>query len=233
MEVPAMKKVLIFLLLAVCVVGTAWAQIRANQYREDALRSDSIAAANDTARALALKSLSDSTNAWQLRIVQTELQRDSVEKELRDRPVVRVYAGLRVDTLKFTDTVQAPVMIDTVRVYAFAGTDGPFDFAGTGRIFPAGQGIFNVKVGMNRSIPVEARITCGQERGIKSASLLLTAEDPFDIVPESVVQDPEICNPNVPVFQFTRGKLFWAGGGLLAGVILANLWDDGFRKAYY
>jgi hypothetical protein len=228
-----MKKIVFILLLLSTVVSVAWAQLTVRKYRDQAFRSDSIAAANDTARMVVLNALDDSTNAWQLRIVQTELQRDSVERELRDRPVVRVRAGIRVDTLTITDTVQGPVQIDTVKVYAFEGMDGPFGFEGTGKIFPAGSAIFNVRVGMSRPIPVEARITCGQGSGVKSASLLLTAEDPFSVVPESVFQDPEICNPSVPVFRFTKGKAFWAGGGLLAGILLANIWDDGFRKAYY
>lgn len=228
-----MKKFIIILLLLVTFGSLLYATTLASRYRDQALRSDSIAAANDTARMVLLDALNDSTNAWQLRIVQTELQRDSVEQELRDRPVVRVHAGVRIDTLTITDTVQGPVQIDTVKVYAFEGSDGPFDFQGTGKIFPAGTGIFNVRVGMSRPIPVEARITCGQGSGVKSASLLLTAEDPFQLVPESVFQDPEICNPNVPVFQFTKGKAFWAGGGFLAGVLISHLLDDGFRKAYY
>jgi len=48
-----------------------------------------------------------------------------------------------------------------------------------------------------------------------------------------VFQDPDICNPNVPVFSFTKGKAFWAGGGVLAGVLLSNLFDDGFRKIFF
>jgi hypothetical protein len=228
-----MKKIILILLLLSTVVSVAWAKVTADRYRDQAFRADSIAAAADTARLLVLDAFNDSTNAWQLRIVQTELQRDSVEQELRDRPVVRVHAGVRVDTLTITDTVAGPVQVDTVKVYAFEGTDGPFGFEGTGKIFPAGSAIFNVRVGMSRPIPVEARITCGQGAGVKSASLLLSAEDPFELVPASVFQDPEICNPSVPVFSFSKGKLIWAALGFAGGVVVANAIDDGFRKAWY
>lgn len=229
-----MKKfiIIVLILLTLAAVGTAYAN--SVRYRDQALRADSIEAAADTARLLHLAAMDDSTNAWQLRIVQTELQRDSLDRELELRPVVRVSAGLRIDTLRMADTVEVPIILhDTVKVYAFEGNDGPFAFRGDARVFPTDRALFDVRVNLTRPITVDARISCGQEQGIKSASVLLSAEDPFSVVPASVFQDPEICNPSVPIFQFSKGKMFWAGAGIVAGVLGSHLLDDGFRKARY
>jgi hypothetical protein len=140
-----------------------------------------------------------------------------------------------MDTLRIVDTVPLPVIEhDTVRVYDFQGSDGPFDFMGQGRIMPAGQGIFDVSVGMNRAIQVGALVSCGSEDGVRSAHVLLTAEDPFHVIPMAVEQDRGVCNPFRPsLFHFETGKAVWGGVGFVAGILIAHLTDDGFRKARY
>lgn len=228
-----MKKLLLALFfLAALIGGVALGQLAMRKQRTLLLRADSIAAAADTARLLALRTLNDSTRAWQLRIVQTELQRDSVERELQSRPVIRVLAGVRVDTLRVVDTVKA-VQIDTVKVYAFGGLDGPFRFDGDARILPSDVGMFDVRVTLERPIPVTARITCGNEGVVNSASLLLTAEDPFSVVPESVFQEPGICNPSVPFFEFTADRAFWAAGGFGLGMVVTYLFRGDQRGDRY
>lgn len=228
-----MKKLLILALLLATVASVAWAKIITDRYRDESFRADSIAAAADTARLLALESLGDSVSAYQLRVVQVELKRDSVERELRERPVVRVHAGLRVDTLRLRDTVPAPIVEDTVKVYPFQGSDGPFAFTGLGRIYPAGSAIFDVRVAMTRPIPVDARITCGQGSGVNTASLLLSAEDPFELIPNEVYQDPGICNPVTPILSFTTGKAVWTAGGFVLGMLASRIWQESEGRSDY
>ena len=222
-----MKKILIILLLLGTMGATAYAARRATVYRDQAFRADSVAAANDTARALVLATLDSSTTAWALRIVQTELERDSLDRELDARPVIRVAAGIRVDTLRMTDTVDA-IQEDTVEVYAFTGSDGPFSFRGDARLFPDRAGIFRVAVAMTEPVPVHVRVTCGREAGVRSASVLLTADHPFSVVPASVEQAPHICNP-APGFQWlpelSLKGLGWELGKGLAWVLLWELAD--------
>lgn len=229
-----MKKWVILLLLLTTACAVVYAQVTISRYRDAAMRTDSLYAANDTARVLELRTLSDSVTAMQLRIVQTTLERDSVDRELRLRPVVRVRAGIQVDTLRMTDTVEVPTFVsDTVKAYDFEGEDGPFAFHGNAQLFPSDRALFNVNVNLTRPIPVSARISCGSEHGIRSASLTMTAENPFTIRPESVFQEPGICNPQQPVFSFSMGKMYWAIGGGIVGAILANWLDDKFHHAKY
>jgi hypothetical protein len=227
-----MKKFLFFLILAGMATAFTAATIKARQYRDQAMEADSVAAARDTARMLALAALDSTENAWQLRIVQTELEADSLDRELRARPVVRVAAGIRIDTLKITDTVQVAVE-DTTEVYQFHGSDGPFAFQGDARLFPDRHGVFNVAVALSQPVPVNVTIHCQGNAGVRSASVLLTADDPFSVVPESVQQDPAICNPPMlPVFNFTKNRAVWGAVGIGIGWV-GHMLLDGDGKSNY
>jgi hypothetical protein len=238
-----MKKLVIVLLLLGCAVflGAAIYQtLQARELRAQAFRADSLAAEADTARALALAALDSAENAWQRRIVQTELQRDSLDRELRERPVIRIAAGVRVDTLRFTDTVYVTPSVgaDSVKSYEFDGVDPPFGFRGSAEIYPNNQGIFHVNVFQTDPIPIHARVTCGEGGGVNTASILFTASDPFEIVPGRVEQDRSVCNPREPVEFSLLPELSIRGVGweLVKGIgwILAANWvDDRFHKAKY
>lgn len=228
-----MKKIIFIFVLLASVGGILAATIKAREYKDQAMEADSIAAAADTARLLALSAMDDSTRAYQLRIVQTEIQRDSIDKELKARPVVRVSAGIRIDTLRITDTVQVAVE-DTTEVYEFTGSDGPFAFQGDARLFPDRHGVFNVAVALSEPVPVDVRITCQGNTGVRSASVLLSADDPFSVVPDHVEQDPGICNPpSLPTFHFTMKRGWWALGGIVIGAVAAHYLDDDFHQAKY
>jgi hypothetical protein len=231
-----MKKIIVLiLLLGSVVVGVAYALSRIGAYRDQAFRADSIAAAADTARLLALKSLDDSTNAWQRRIIQTELQLDSIDRELRQRPVVRIAAGIRVDTIRIIDTVMArPGDEDGEQRFDFSGREPPFGYDGLAIIFQnPPRGVFDVRIFQVDPIPIHARITCGASPGVNTASILFMAEEPFSVVPGRVEQDPFICNRPKPILSFSKNNVVWGGGGLVVGYLLANLIDDGFRVAKY
>jgi len=235
-----MKKVIIIILFLALASGFGYAVTRARVYREQAFTADSLAAAQDTARLLQLASLNDSIHAYQLRIIQTETERDAIDRELDQTTVALARAKLRVDTIRMIDTVNVPAEInDTTKAYEFAGADGPFAFDGDAQIFyPSWRGVFDVRVNLMRPVPVEARITCGNEPGVRSASLLLTAEDPFSLIPESVTQDPDVCNAPPGRHFSWLPELSWKGIGweLLKGagwMLLANQFDDEFHKARY
>lgn len=238
MEGDRMKKliVLLILLAALGLAGYLYAQSAIKNYRDQAFRADSIAAAADSARLLALESIGDSTNAWQRRVIQTTLERDSLDRELRLRPVVEIPGELRVDTLVFVDTVYAqPTEEEGRQDYEFEGIDPPFAYRGVANIWPLDyRGIFNVRVYQNDPILISTRISCGEENGVRSAHVTMLADDPFSAVPGQVRADPDVCNPfRPPVFQLTKGKALWGGVGFAMGFGLAHLLDDGFRKARY
>jgi len=238
MEGDRMKK-LILLILILVALGTAgylYAQSRLNDYREQALRSDSLAAAADTARLLALASLDSATNAYQRRVIQTELELDSLDRELQLRPVVEIPGELRFDTVRIVDTVYAEPSEEPGRQdYEFDGEDPPFAYRGTANIWPLeNRGIFNVRIFQGNPIQVSTRISCGDEDGIRSAHVTMLADDPFSVLPGAVRADPDVCNPfRPPVFSFSKGKAMWAGFGFLIGMGTAHFLDDGFRKARY
>lgn len=229
-----MKKFLLFLLIFCTMGAVIYAQVQYMAAREANLRADSVEAAADTARLVHFNELNDTINAWQRRVVQTELRADSLDRALQQRPVVRVSAGVRIDTIQVTDTVEvAEVRVDTVRTFQWRGRDGPFVIAGDARIFPA-RGIFETTVTVPDPIEIGVRINCISGRKINSASVLLTAPDPFDVTPGEVLQDPTICNPpTAPLLSFSSKRAMWAGAGFVAGILTTHLLDDGFRKARY
>lgn len=186
-----------------------------SEIRDAALYADSVVAAADTARLVQLRSLGDSTRAWQRRIIQTTITRDSLDKELKARPVARIAAGVRVDTLFFTDTVYTPVLEeDSSRVYEWSDQDGPFRIEGVATISPAWLGVFSASIIQVDTLDVGIRIACGDEvRGVYSAQVTMTARDPLSLVPGEVLQDPGVCNPSTPFISFDLG---WKEAGLIA-----------------
>ena len=192
-----MKKIIIILLLLGFGGLAIYGQLRANQFRDQAFRADSIAAAADTARMLALATLDSTTNAWQRRIVQVELRADSIDRELRLRPVVEIPGELRIDTLRIYDTVPAaPPENDSIQEYRFEGDDGPFQYIGGAaiNIFQR-RGIFDVNIYQDEPALVRTRVSCGAEAGVRSAHVTMFADDPFSLVPGQVQADPDVCNP--------------------------------------
>lgn len=233
-----MKKIIVVLILA-GIVGTAgylYAQSLVNNYRDQAFRADSVAAAADTARLLALQAVSDSVTVYQRRVVQVELERDALDEELQLRPVIEIPGELRFDTVRIVDTVTAEPSEEPGRQeYEFEGEDPPFAYRGVASIWPLEyRGIFDVRVYQGQPIEISTRISCGDESGVRSAHVTMLADDPFSVLPGQVRADPDVCNPfRPPVFSFSKGKALWAGFGFLAGIGIAHLLDDGFRKARY
>jgi hypothetical protein len=170
--------------------------------------------------------LADSSNVWERRIVQVELEADSLEEALRLRPVVRVQGQIRVDTLVIQDTVLVGETEDSVTTYRFGGEDGPFRILGTGRIFTSGRGIFDVRVAQVADIPVSARIGCQEAAGVNRAFVALSAEDPFTLIPSETVQEPDVCNrPPVRFSLLPEVSVKGIGWEIAKGVAFHLLWE--------
>lgn len=221
-----MKKWIILAILTAGIVSTGWAVVRGNQYRDQALRADSLQAAADTARQVAMAALGDSVTAFQRRIVQIELQRDSVDAELQSRPVIRLPARVVVDTLRMVDTVDfEPPSSDTL--VRWSGRDGPFSIVGhvalTDRPVRA---VVEANVAQVDPINVGVRVTCEDRPGINAASVLLTADPPFALVPGQPEASPEVCN-RVPFQPSFWPELSWKGVGYDLGklVLGAVAWE--------
>lgn len=239
-----MKKLIIILLLCVTVVSVVYAQMTITEYRDAAFRADSIEAAADTAELLHLAALDSTVNFYEIRIVQAELQRDSIDRELQLRPVVRLEGELRFDTLHIVDTVYAMVPPDYaendpgVQEYEFEGVKPPFSYRGNAIIHvPSQNGIFNVSIVQEDPTPVTVRVGCENlPGGIRKAYALVGTDPPFSIVPGEVFQDPDICNPPVGFKLLPELSVKGVGWELVKGagwMLLANLLDDGLRKAHY
>lgn len=232
-----MKKLILFLLLcAVLGAGVLWAKAQISDARNLALQADREAALADTARLVALSRIDSIQNVWELRSVQWDLKEDSLDRELERESALRIAAELRVDTLRIVDTVAVPVLdSEGQRTYHFGGVDGPFHFEGTSLLLPSFAQTFSVVVTTD-PLDVFARVQCAGEGPIRSAHLLLEAPDPFQLVPRSVEQEPDVCNAKAfapSLFSFNTNRLWWALGGFALGVLASNWLDDGFRKASY
>ena len=213
----AMIGAVVFLaLVSTCSGRNLRAQIQALQFQKDSLE-----AVNDTARVVELESLGDSVNAMQRRVVQVELEKDSVDRELQQRPVVRVQGTARVDTLHFVDTVEVAMQTDSSLTYEWVDQDGPFTIEGGAEILrPTFRGSFFAQLSQTDDIPVGVRISCEDRDGVDAASILLTARDPLVLVPGALEQAPEVCNPPRPFISVTPTGVLTIAGVATAIVLL-------------
>lgn len=238
-----MKKLAIILLLCstIILLGAAvWKTLEARELRTQAFSADSAAALADSARRVALATLDDSTNAYQRRILQLSLHADSLDQELEERPVIRLPGTVTIDTIRLVDTVQASgEPTDSVQTYQFRGHHMMFGYSGAAQIWPQRyEGIFRVEVFQEEPAEIGVRVGCKEGLGVSSASVLFTADEPFNVVPGEVQQDPDVCNPREPVGFRLLPELSFRGVGweLVKGVgwvMLANFVDDRFHTAKY
>lgn len=180
-----------------CAVGAVvYAQSVKVRMEERLLEATNQLALQDTARLLdsaTIALLGDSITGYQRLVEQVTIDKDQLDERLRLRPVVRVNAGIRVDTIRFTDTVTVSgERADSI--FAIDSENDPFRITGAFTYSPP-NGFFDAEVTMTRPLNVGVRIGCEEGPGINSATVVLTAEDPFSLVPEKPLQqDPWVCN---------------------------------------
>lgn len=177
------------------------------QVRNADLYADSVVAANDTARLVWLATLGDTINAYQRRVIQTEIERDALDDELEARPVVRLSAGIKIDTLRFVDTVFVALETESGgRLFNWEAKDGPFTVNASATIEQDWSSVFRARVFQTDSITIGMRIGCADgPSSIKTATILMTAPDPLSLVPGKLLQDPDVCNSPSSFLSFDFG----------------------------
>lgn len=236
-----MKKLAIIVILAGTVASASviYAQAKASQLREALFEVANLEAAMDTARLADLVALGDSLVAYRQLVTQTEIERDALDQELEQRPVIRVPAGLRVDTIRVREEVPVEVTSDTTEFFRLDAQTGPFRvFGGMTRLSEPVRGSFSVDVALTEPARIDVRIGCISGPGVNRAEVLLSASRPFEIRPNSPIQaDPDVCNAQKVGFSLLPElSLRGIGWELLKGlgwIALAHAVDDGFRVARY
>jgi len=184
----------------------------AEYLRVAGLHADALEVSLDTTRLVA--------GRWERRATQVQIERDSLETALEQRPVVETVvtasAPAVVDTVfaEMTDSLlfsrfETELAIAQVQVQRFA----PYEV----------EWILEVK-----PIVFELGVRCGpanRTTGIRSVEVTVEVEL-YDIDIDGSKIDPEVCNPSTLATRGTGGNSFWRGVGVgaLAVVAALTLW---------
>lgn len=166
--------------------------------RENALRADSLEAALDTTRLLAL-ALSDSVDVYQRRAHQYELEADSLDDALEAESAVRADLELRLRTRPVVvREVPVQVVDSTTEVVEFSEDDVAYSlFAriSLDRKSQTAEGFFDVQL---KPIYLHARVTCQDGPSeVRSASLNLVTPEWISAQLSGLEAAPEVCNPQL------------------------------------
>lgn len=225
-RVPLWAKVatVVLLVLAARLAYLEWQLERArSDVRELALRTDSLEAELDTTR-LVLLSADSQVATWQRRAVQTELERDSIDRALKLRPVVRIAA--KVDPKP--DTATATVALeDSMRVSSHFDRPAYQAHVEVTIIRDSARIALVVDV---KPILLEVRVGCGgagtSAGHIRTASVALSAPAWATVELGRLEQDPDVCNaelqPNEPGWKTPAKVLAGVGVGVIAGLLLSR-----------
>ncbi len=170
--------------------------------READLRADSTAAANDTTRLVfegTISGLKDSVKVFQRRAVQSELEKDDLDRMLGEESVARVNAELTIANLvAHLSGDSVTVDEDDVRSSTFFHETDLFSLVADIRLPPPpaeGIGDFNVTF---KPFNIHARLTCkDSDTDIKEASLIFATPPDINLVLTDIEQEPWICNPQL------------------------------------
>lgn len=165
---------------------------------ESGLRADSIAAANDRTRQVAIRAAAGYAS-YERRVLQVRRERDAIDTELRRETRARVQAQLKLADFLGTIASTKPVEVagDT-RIGRFAWRDPPFTIRATASLpAPPGRGRLELGI-MLDTLRLEARLQCGERdrrTGVAPASILLMTPVWAQVRIDSVQQAPEVCSP--------------------------------------
>ena len=203
-------------LVAVLLAYAAWS--RAELARMEGLRADSLE--------VVLATTMVGAGRTEARAFQLELAQSALEDSLSRKPRVVVRTRVVIDTMP-PDTVRVAVS-DTngerrarftayqapVRLVASVALPAPPE---TGSI--AWQAIVD-------PIGLQLRLSCGVERPVRRAHVEITGPPWARLLPDSLAQTPEVCNPRPRSIGLALGFGGWKGYAIAAGAgaaILAGL----------
>lgn len=190
--------------IAGALVVLSIATARENDLRRDAgLIRDSLEASRDTTRrvAMALSVLGQGTQLLQRRAIQTQLERDSLDRALKQERKAR--AELAVTVRPVDTTVTAPVVVHEegthLAVFAYRAT--PFTVLDSVWVPPAPDlARSSIRIRLD-SIPLSTRIGCGapvrQNNGIRPALVNVTVPEWANLDIRHAETSPDVCNPKV------------------------------------
>lgn len=189
------------------------------------LRIDSIEAVNDTTREIN-GILADSLRFFERRVLQVELERDSLDEALDQESRVRANTEARVDSLQ-TVIASTEVTEDSagVRHASFNFYEEPFTVdAQVAMPPPPSPAKFDLNVKLD-PIPLSFRVGCRENPNtdVKRAIIGITTPDWAEVELKDVQQEPGICNPQFDIpeegfFKRNRGKI-----GLTTGAVITTI----------
>ena len=168
-----------------------------NELRSARLTSDSLQAVAETQ----VTQLRGNLRIVQRQVVQTQLQRDSLDRLLRaKRPVSRVGA---VVTIRSVDTVLVGEAADsTGRQATFEAYHPPYSIVAQASLpIPPETPQLRLAIRLD-TIPLGLRLGCTPGKGIQSAYAAITSPIWAQVNLVALTQDPLVCNPVKPTYGF-------------------------------
>lgn len=219
--------------LVVVVVGAvlALAARWRGEARSAGLVADSLAAVADSAtrEVTALAGLGDTVRAWQRRALQTERERDALDRRLRLETAARSTAEVALRAVR--DSVTAETTADTadVRTGRFSLHQEPVSVSVEVRMPPPpAPGVAVIEATVD-PIPLAVRVGCRDAEPARSAWVTWTGPEWVQVDLRDVQADPDACNPPASIGVTSRSDVaawpFVATGALAAFAPRGRVFD--------
>ncbi len=193
---------------------------------ERELVAETLRANNELARADStvklLRSQKDSTDAWSKLAVQEKIRADDLDKRLKRETRAKADLQIRVDSL--VEVIQGlPTTEDTLgtRTGVFPPTYSE-PFTTSAKVVlpkPPARGSLELTIVMDPlNIGVRQQCLPPDGRGVRQASVVVTGPSWADVRLGALVQDPEVCMPQLTKktsSKFKLGAVFGAAAVLL------------------
>ena len=218
----------LILLIVLVVAALRW---RA-QLRDLALHADSLEAAADRTTQLALKASRD-RSVWRRRAIQTELQRDALDRELNQSSVARADLALTVDRLTAQLASAGSVQSDagdSVRRAHFDLRRAPYTVSADAQLPRApAPGRLDLAIALDTA-RLSARVGCGPRGpgGVAPASLTVQGPPWLTVGIDTIRTATDVCSPAPALVPGVGLKLpTWLlvvshAAALIGGVLIAK-----------
>jgi hypothetical protein len=197
------------LVLCLLTIGALLLSLRSANARATraGMIADSLVATLDTLRVYHI----DALTYWERRVVQTEIDRTRLERELRRKPAVVLRPVLHIDTLRIVDTVE--VQGDSIRTATFTRYQPPVTL--TALVAMSSRAATLDATMALDTIPLGIRIQCGEGR-VRPVTAQISTPAWVTLRMGTPQAAPEVCNAPRP----RRGLPWWSvlvgvTGGLL------------------